>query len=184
MKTSGKFNGILYSIGILAAVGIFILSGCATKKYIGEQVTPVADRVSQAEGQIAKLGDSVTANEVKISKIEVDLGKVDAKGEQALANFGKLKFERRLVIDMRDGANFEFNSATLPDEAKQSIDVFIGNLKGELAGGQNAVFLIAGHTDNSGSEDINYELGKRRADAVSRYLVFNRYLDVTVALGL
>lgn len=180
MKTSGKFNGILYSIGTLAAVGILILSGCATKKYVGEQITPVADRVSQAEGQIAILGDSVTANEVKISK-------VDAKAEQALASFGKLKFERRLVIDMRDGANFKFNSATLPDEAKQSIDVFIGNLKGELAGGQNAVFLIPGHTDNSGSEDFNYELGKRRADAVSRYLVTQKKIDplrvVTASYG-
>ncbi len=194
MKTSVKLNGIWCNMGILAMAGILILSGCATRKYVGEQITPIADRVSrtenrigQTEGQIAELGDKVTANETKISKVGVDLSKVDTKAELALANFGKLKFERHLLIDMRDGANFEFNSAILPDEAKQSIDVFMGNLKGELAGVQNAVFLIAGHTDNFGPEDINYELGKRRADAVSRYLVIQKKIDplrvVTVSYG-
>jgi outer membrane protein OmpA-like peptidoglycan-associated protein len=194
MKPFEKISGILFNLGILAMVTIFILPGCATKKYVGEQITPISDRVAQnetragqAEGQIAKLGDRVTVNESKISKVEGDLGKVDAKAEQALANFGKLKFERRLVIEMKNGANFGLNSATLPDEAKQSIDALIGNLKGDLAGGQNTVFLVAGHTDNSGSEDINYQLGKRRADAVSRYLVTQKKIDpltvVTASYG-
>jgi peptidoglycan-associated lipoprotein len=198
MRPSGKISGILCSTGILAMATMFILSGCATKKYVGEyvgeKVTPVADRVAQTEtkvgqteGQIAKLGDRVTANEGKISKVEGELVKVDAKAEQALANFGKLKFERRLVIEMKEGANFEFNSTTLTDEAKRSIDAFIDNLKGDLAGGQNAVILVAGHADNSGSEDINYELGKRRADAVSRYLLTQKKIEplrvVTVSYG-
>lgn len=196
MKNSVRFSNILSITGILAVAGVLVLSGCATKKYVGEQVTPVADRVTQtenrigqAEGQITKLGERATADEAKISKIEGDLGKVDAKAEQALAGFGKLKFERRLVIDqsMKDGANFDFNSATLPDDAKQAIDAFIGSLKGDLAGGQNAVFLVAGHTDDRGSEDINYELGKRRADAVSRYLVTQKKIDpvrvVTASYG-
>jgi len=98
-----------------------------------------------------------------------------------------LKFERRLVIEMKEGVNFKFKSTTLTDEAKQAIDAFIDNLKGDLAGGQNAAILIAGHADNSGSEDINYELGKRRADAVSRYLLTQKKIDplrvVTVSYG-
>jgi len=193
MEKSKLFKSVSMQIGVLALIAIFVLSGCATKKYVGEyvgeQVKPVSDRVSQtetrvgqSEGQIAKLGERATADEAKISKLEGDIGKVDAKAEQALANFGKLKFERKLVIDMKEGANFEFNSAKLPEEAKQAIDAFLGNVKGD-----NTVFLVAGHTDNSGSEDTNYELGKRRAENVARYLVTQKKVDplrlVTVSYG-
>lgn len=190
MGKPGKFNGILCKMGILAAMAIFVLSGCATQKFVGEQIAPVSDRVTQAENridqadsQIAKLGDRATADEAKITKIEGDLGKVDAKAEQALARFENLRFQRRMIVDMRDGANFDFDSATLSDEAKQTIDAFIGN----LGGGQSPVFLIAGHTDDRGSEDLNYELGKRRAEAVSRYLITEKNIDplrvVTASYG-
>ena len=189
MKTTKNFKVIINFIGLLAAVWILMLSGCATQKYVGEQVSPVADRIGQTESkleeteaQIATLGDRATASEGKITKIEEDLSKVDAKAEQALASFGNLKFERRLVIDMKDSVTFDFNSAILQEEAKQAIDVFIDNLNGD-----NNVFLVAGHTDSTGSEDINYELGKRRADAVSRYLVTQKKIEplrvVTVSYG-
>jgi hypothetical protein len=39
------------------------------------------------------------------------------------------------------------------------------------------IFLVAGHTDSAGSEEYNYELGKRRADAVSRYLITQKKMD-------
>jgi peptidoglycan-associated lipoprotein len=193
MEKSKLFKSVSVQIGMLALIAVFVLSGCATKKYVGEyvgeQVKPVSDRVTQtetkigqADGQIAKLGERATADEAKISKLEGDIGKVDAKAEQALANFGKLKFERKLVIDMKEGANFELNSAKLPEEAKQAIDAFLGNVKVD-----NTVFLVAGHTDTSGSEDTNYELGKRRAESVGRYLVTQKKIDplrvVTVSYG-
>jgi len=196
MDTSRNLNGMICGIAILAMFTIVIFSGCATKKYVGEQITPVADRVTQTEnrigqteGQIAKLGDRATANEGKINKIEGDLSKVDAKAQQALSNFGNLKLERRLTLstDMKDGANFGFNSTSLSKDSKQKIDEFLVSFKDELANGENTVFLIAGHTDNSGSEDINYEIGKKRAEIVSRYLVTEKKLDplhvVTVSYG-
>jgi chemotaxis protein MotB len=193
MEKSKVFKSVSVRLGMVALVAIFAASGCATKKYVGEyvgeQVKPVSDRVTQTEGkigqtegQIAKLGERATADEAKISKLEGDLTKVDAKAQQALAGFSNLKFERRLVIDMKEGANFELNSATLPNEAKQAIDAFLGNVKGD-----SNVFLVAGHTDNSGSEDSNYELGKRRAENVSRYLVTQKGIDplrvVTTSYG-
>jgi outer membrane protein OmpA-like peptidoglycan-associated protein len=159
---------------------------------VGEQIAPVTDRVSKAEnrlgqteGQIIKLDERATAQEGKISKIEGDLSKVDAKAEHALANFSNLKLERRLTLttDMKEGANFEFNSSTLSKEAEQKIDEFLNSSKGL----ESAVFLVAGHTDDKGTEDINYELGKRRADMVNRYLVTQKKLDplrvVTVSYG-
>jgi len=183
MKTSEKCKEALFHIGVLAAVGILILSGCATQKYVEEQITPVRDRVLETETRIAELKGRVTANEDKIAKIDVDLHRVDQKAEQALTAFGKLRLERRLLVDMREGAHFGFNSAVLTDKAKQLIDRFIGTLDEK----QDAIMLIKGHTDSTGPQDINYELGKRRADAVSRYLIVQKKIDplrvVTISYG-
>lgn len=143
---------------------------------------PVRARVPEAETRVAKLGDKVTTNEDNISKIDTDLRRVDQKAEEALADFGKLKLEL-LLVDMREGAHFAFNSAALPDEGKQLIDGFISNLDRK----QDAVFLIADHTDSTGPQDINCELGKRRADAVNSYLILQKKMDslrvVTVSYG-
>ena len=194
MKTLIIYNMLSRYMGLFFVVIIFILSGCATEKYVGEQLSPVEDRVSkaedraaQAEGQVSKLTERVTANEGRVTKIENDLGKTEAKAEQALANSAKLEIKRSLVKNMTDGTNFAFNSSILSDEAKQSIDAFWDDLKGDADAAQNTLYLLAGHTDNRGSEDYNYELGKRRADAVNRYLVTQKKIDplrvVTISYG-
>jgi outer membrane protein OmpA-like peptidoglycan-associated protein len=195
MKTSCTLFGLSWRTGVLAAAALLVMSGCvATRDWVREQVDPLSGRVSQAEtrigqaeGQIGQLGERMTTAEGKLSSVEGKLGEVDAKAERALSTLGNLKFERRLVIDMKEGANFGFNSSVLPPQAKKEIDGFLSDLKGDLAGGENAVFLIAGHTDSMGAEDYNYELGKRRADAVNRYLVTQKKMDplrvVTVSYG-
>jgi peptidoglycan-associated lipoprotein len=187
-----KIKDVLWFSVALAMIMVIVTSGCATKKYVGEQIAPVTDRVTKVENravqtelQIVKLDEKATAQEGKISKIEGDLSKVEAKTERALANFSNLKFERRLTLttNMKEGANFDFNSSNLAKESEQKIDEFI-NSSNSL---ENTVFLVAGHTDDKGSEDINYELGKRRADRVSRYLIIQKKLDplrvVTVSYG-
>jgi len=187
-----KMKDVLWLVSALAIIIVIGTSGCATKKYVGEQIVPVTDRISKAEsrlgqteGQIVKLEERATAQEGKISKVEGDLSKIDAKAERALANFSNLKLERRVTLtaDMKEGANFEFNSSTLSKEVEQKIDEFLNSSKGL----ESEVFLVAGHTDNKGTEDINYELGKRRAEMVGRYLVTQKKLDplkvVTVSYG-
>jgi peptidoglycan-associated lipoprotein len=206
MKGKNRTNVLLtrpaWRTGALAASGVFVLSGClATRNWVKEQMDPLSGRVSQsenrlgqAEGQIGKLDGRITTAEGRLGSVEGKLSsfdgkftEVDAKAERALQTLGNLKFERRLVIDMKEGANFGFNSAVLPPQARKEIDGFLSDLKGDLAGGENAVFLVTGHTDNAGSEDYNYELGRRRADTVSRYLVTQKKLDplrvVTVSYG-
>ena len=61
-------------------------------------------------------------------------------------------------------------------ESILNIDNRMSDLKGD-ATGDNAVFVIAGHTDNAGSDGYNYDLGKKRAEAVSRYLILQKKVD-------
>jgi outer membrane protein OmpA-like peptidoglycan-associated protein len=182
MKTSRNFSGMCWKIGMLSLVTMFIFSGCATKKYVGEQVTPVADRVTaietkvgQADGKFTELGNRVTADEGKITSLESGLAKTDAKAERALASLSGLKVERKLVLatDKKDGANFGINSSDLSDKTKQDIDAFLGT----FTSGPGVILLVAGYTDNSGSEDFNYDLGLSRAEAVKRYLVTQKNID-------
>jgi outer membrane protein OmpA-like peptidoglycan-associated protein len=184
---------VLLTFGVFA--GIALMQGClATRDWVREQVDPVSGRVSQTEtrlnqteGQVGSLGGRMTGAETKLGQVDGRIGQVDAKTDKALNALANLRLERRFVIDMKDGANFGFNSFNLPSEAKKELDGFLSDLKGDPSGMEGAVFLVAGHTDSVGSEDYNYELGKRRADSVSRYLITQKKMDplrvVTVSYG-
>jgi outer membrane protein OmpA-like peptidoglycan-associated protein len=193
-------------VSVFLAVGAFggmaVTQGClATRDWVREQVDPLSGRVTQSEtrlnqteGQLGSLGTRMTGTEGKLGQVEGRvgqaegrIGQVDAKTEKALNALANLRLERRFVIDMKEGANFGFNSANLPAQAKRELDGFLSDLKGDPAGTEGAVFLVAGHTDSVGSEDYNYELAKRRADTVSRYLITQKKMDplrvVTVSYG-
>lgn len=152
--------------------------GCiATRDWVTERIEPLAGRLSGAEsrlsgteGQLGQMGDRLSGSEVR-------LGQIDAKAEKALSSLGNLRLERRFVLDLREGANFAFNSASLTDHAKREIDAFFSDLKGDVEEFNHAVFLVAGHTDSVGSEDYNYELGRKRAESVARYLITQKKMD-------
>ncbi|MGH7827055.1 MAG: OmpA family protein [Candidatus Binatia bacterium] len=192
-----KYLKVGYSVTSwgLVAVALIALPGCvATRNWVKEQMDPVSARVAQgetrlnqSESQIGSLGGRISGVEGKLGQFEGRLGQVDAKAEKALSGLANLRLERKFVIDLREGANFAFNSANLPAEAKKEIDGFLSDLKGDPAGMEGTIFLVAGHTDNVGSEDYNYELGRRRAEGVARYLIAQKKVDplrvVTVSYG-
>ncbi len=194
--------GARYFVGASALGALFIAQGCiATRDWVKEQMDPLSTRVSQgeerlnqAESQIGTLTNRTNGVEGKLGQFEGRLGQfegrlgqLDAKTDKALNSIANLRLERRFIIDMKEGANFAFNSVALPAQARKEIDGFLSDLKGDAAGADGTVFLVAGHTDNVGSEDYNYELGKKRAEAVSRYLITQKKMDplkvITVSYG-
>jgi len=179
-------GGAKYLIGAGLTGSLLLAQGCiATRDWVRENVQdPLTGRISQtegrmdkAEGQIGGLGNRMSGVEGKLGQFEGRLGEVDAKAERALSAIGNLRLERKLVIDMKDGANFAFNSTALPPQAQREIDGFLSDFKGDTLGADGVLFMVAGHTDNVGNEEYNYNLGKRRADAVSRYLITKKNLD-------
>jgi OOP family OmpA-OmpF porin len=73
------------------------------------------------------------------------------------------------VINLASTGFFEFNKATLTNEAKSTLDrEVIAKLK-EL--GQIRYINVNGHADRLGSAQYNQKLSERRADAVRAYLV-------------
>jgi peptidoglycan-associated lipoprotein len=187
----------LFPLGPLALLFLLVLTlpGClATRNWVSEQINPLGQRVSETEtslsqtgGRVDKVEGRVSTAESKISDVDGRVGQVDAKAQKALNTFVNLRLQRKLVLSMKEGAQFAFNSAAFTDQTKREIDGFLSDLKSDLKETDSAVFLVAGHTDNTGPDDYNYELGSKRAASVARYLITQKGLDptrvVTVSYG-
>ena len=129
------------------------LQGClATRGWVTEQMLPLSDRVSA---------------------VETRLGQTEAKADEALTRLDNLRLEKRFVLDLKEGANFALNSDALTADARRQLDGFLSDLKET----DDAVFLVAGHTDSTGPEGHNYELGQKRAASVARYLITHKGID-------
>jgi outer membrane protein OmpA-like peptidoglycan-associated protein len=65
------------------------------------------------------------------------------------------------------GLLFRINSDELSDSAKYTL----GKLAGVFNNYPETIILVEGHTDNTGTEEYNTELSKKRAYTVSTYLI-------------
>lgn len=129
------------------------LQGClATRGWVTEQISPLADRVSAVETRV---------------------GRAEANADEALNRLDHLRLERRFVLDLKEGANFALNSDSLTVEAQKQVDGFFNDLQET----DDSLFLIVGHTDSAGSEQQNYVLGQQRAASVARYLVAQKGIE-------
>jgi len=180
-------NSNVYRTGMrLLAVGSLVFSsGClATQDWVKEQLFPVEKRVSENEAGLTKMGGRVSGLEGRvdtmasqIANLDSRLNQTNAKADQALENLQKLKVDRKLVLDMKQGGFFNSNSTVLSNQAKQEIDSFLFDVVGQAAGTSGLFFVVAGHTDNAGSEKYNYDLARIRAENAAVYLTTQKKVD-------
>ena len=164
-------------------------SGCIATQdwvqtFVNEKIFPVDKRVSETQANLTKTNDRVTNVEgqvqtmaSQIAALDSRLNQTNAKADRALENLQQLKIDRKLVLDMRDGAFFTSNSTVLTSRAKKEIDSFLSDVVGQAAGTGNLLFVVSGHTDSSGTEKYNYELARIRADNTAVYLSAQKKVD-------
>ncbi len=85
-----------------------------------------------------------------------------------------LRRPKEKVINVLRNIYFEFDEFTLKPESHNELD----QLTAFLEQSPNVKIEIAGHTDFIGSNDYNYQLSKKRAQAVKDYLV-NHGIDTS-----
>lgn len=161
---------------VILVVVALSLTGCATKKFVQEQVDASEQR---SDAKVGEIQTSVENNQKAIGDLEAsdaemqkELKKLSETANDALARAteaGKLakgKFLYEVTLTDND-VTFGFNKWELTDDDKAALDAFAAKIK---AANENAYIEIQGHTDNIGSEKVNLELGYRRAHQVLRYL--------------
>jgi outer membrane protein OmpA-like peptidoglycan-associated protein len=89
------------------------------------------------------------------------------EARRRLAKFADVKEdERGTIITLAGGIPFKTGKADLQTVAIDRLKVVAEALKGT-----QRTILVEGHTDSTGSHDLNMRLSKERADTVRRYLV-------------
>jgi outer membrane protein OmpA-like peptidoglycan-associated protein len=173
----------------LVALAIGGSTACATKKFVRTSVGEVNEKVDSQGRSIEETQERTRRNEGRITEVDAKAAAADSKamaandaaaaarsaatavGAEANTKFDAIdKASKRLVYEVvlsEDQGNFKFGKTTLPDEAKQSLDQMVAQLKQD----PKAIYLeIEGHTDNVGDKHINEKIGMERAEAVKRYL--------------
>ena len=147
---------------------MFFMSGCVAtrdwvQQWVPEQLFPINKRVSETEAGLTQIGGRVDKMASQMAELDRRLTQTDAKADRALENLQRLKLDRRLVLDFKQGAFFATNSTILTAQAKKEIDSFLSDLRGDAEGMSNVLLVVAGHTDNAGQKSQ-----RDRADSAKR----------------
>lgn len=168
---------------LIVFLSMNFLTGCVATQdwvqtWVNEQLFPINKRVSENEAGLTKVDGKVTAVDARvdtmakqISALESRLNDTNAKADRALESLQRLRPERKMVLNFTDGPRFAINSAQLSGQAKTDIDSFLSDAKGSAAETGDLLYVVAGHSDSTGSASHNYELSKRRAEGIAAYLV-------------
>ncbi len=177
-----------------ALMGVFILtlaSGCATKKYVKQQIDPISGKVDELT-QMTKKNESAikdvdTRAQAGIQTVQTKTNEVDQKAvsagqkadqaQQSAQNAQvqitnvETNFNQRFAnIDNYKKldtvtVNFDNNKYKLTDEAKAILDQLAAKVKDT----KGFVLEVQGFTDSRGSEGYNLALSQKRSDSVVRY---------------
>lgn len=143
-------------------IGAVIISGCATKGFVRDQVGAVDQKLNAQQAQ----------TDSRLNDQDGHLATLDRTSQEALDRAkaaGKLaegKFLYSMVLS-DDSVKFPVDRASLSPEAQQRLDAFVQKLK---ADNRNVYLEIQGHTDATGAPEANKRLGEERAEAVRLFM--------------
>jgi peptidoglycan-associated lipoprotein len=157
-----KLKLCVVALSLTALVGT---TGCATKKYVKQETGAVNTRVDDVQGQVEQAQTRLNTHDQQIGDVSKTAQDALRRAQEAgkLAE-GKFLYETVLTDDK---VKFAVDTADLSPEGQAAIDEFAEQLKSQ---NKNVYIEIQGHTDSTGSEKYNEELGLLRAEAVRRYL--------------
>lgn len=180
---------LVYALGILMVAVMILGPACATKKYVNGELAQVDKKVSNVSTEVETAQKRIQEHDEKLTTIGELINKHDSQFKQVDGEIANVKSMIRGTLVMKEtirnnNAKFAFNSYELSPEAKSTIDSFVQRLISENKG----VYIeIQGHTDNTGSDDVNLPLGQKRAQAVMMYLYKTHHIPLhrmaVVSLG-
>lgn len=154
---------------VSAAVMTALLGACATSKSVDEKIAAAQgqtnQRIESVASQVEDLQQRQQQTDVKLEQLSQSAQEALKRAQEAgvLAK-GQVVFEQSFS---EDRIKFALDKYELDRAAQAALDEFAGRVTGL----DRQYFIeIQGHTDDTGGERYNEELGQRRADSVRRYL--------------
>lgn len=146
-----------------------LLGACATTKSVDEKIAAsqatTNQRIESVSSQVEDLQQKQQQTDIKLEELSQSAQEALKRAQEAgvLAK-GQVVFEQSFA---EDRIKFKLGSYELDAAAKASLDEFGTRVKALT----DQYFIeIQGHTDDTGGERHNEELGQDRADSVRRYL--------------
>ena len=126
-------------------------SGCATKRYVDENVARLDTRLDEQDARLDQLSD--TSRQA-----------LQRATEAGVLAQGKFLYT---VVFSNDEVTFDTDKWSLSEASQSRLNELAARLKTD---NRNVYLEIQGHTDATGAEDYNQQLGLKRAEAVRRQL--------------
>jgi outer membrane protein OmpA-like peptidoglycan-associated protein len=193
MIKSGRGLIVTTAMAIIVALAA---PGCATKKYVSQQVKPVNHKIDQVaketNGKIAwltnkqandisQVNERIATTDQRVAEVGEAVQAAQGTASRAMdaADANKVRIEENsaAITNVSNSLNYQltgtsevlfaFDKATLTPQAKTELDAIAAKVKGM----PRAVIELAGFTDPRGTDRHNLDLSRRRAWAVQRYLV-------------
>jgi outer membrane protein OmpA-like peptidoglycan-associated protein len=155
---------------LIVASSVLLLSACATKEFVKETVAPVqtsvdglGTRVQAHDEGLKALDGRLQGSEARIQTLEQEA----AARAQAAKNLPAPPGLLMSTVLTDDKIKFTSGRAQLTEQAGRELDQLVAKLKSD----NQPVFIeIQGHTDATGSDAVNQQLGLKRAEAVRMHL--------------
>jgi outer membrane protein OmpA-like peptidoglycan-associated protein len=188
-------NGLIF-MAAMAVIVTVAAPGCATKKYVNQQIAPVNQRVDQyhqdtsskiawlnnkQEKDISQVNERISTTDQHVAQVSNAAQAAQATASRAMqaadANKVQIEANAAAITNVANSLNYQlveqsdvwfaFDKSTLTDKAKAELDA----IAGKALAMPRSVIELSGFTDPVGSKYYNLDLSRRRAWAVERYLV-------------
>lgn len=167
-----KNKHLVLIAGFILLVALVTGPACATKKFVRTESGTLDKKISEVSTEVEANQKRIAEHDEKLTTIGSLISQHDNQFKAVEGEIGEVKtlIRGNLVMTAtlkNDAAKFAFNSSDLSNEAKSVLDAFVQKLVNENKG----VYIeIQGHTDNTGTDEVNQALGQKRAEAVMMYL--------------
>ena len=195
------------SLILLVSAAITVTSGCATKKYVRNQIKTSSDtlraRIEGNEGEIKEVRDNVDKVDKNVSGVDTRVSVLDSKTSD---QFNSVKSDVQNVdqkaTQAQTSAERAGNDVSTLDQKFQNRNQFsvsdeksvqfkfnsatlapeykdvLDEIAITLMQNPDAIVVLEGRTDSMGAQDYNVKLGERRIDTVKRYLAVAKGVPV------
>ncbi|MFZ5548941.1 MAG: OmpA family protein [Pseudomonadota bacterium] len=154
---------------LIVASSVMLLSACATKDFVRETVAPVQTSVDGLGTRVQAHDEGLKALDGRLQGSEARIQALQQEAAARAEAAKRLPAPRLLMSTVLTDDKIKFRSgrAQLTEQAGQELDQLVAKLKAD----DQPVFIeIQGHTDATGSDAGNQQLGLQRAEAVRLHL--------------